>query len=418
MNSFLRSKVFGNKFGGDKDGCRPLFDVVMFGDYLESTAPYASQLPIFGQKPGMNDPIGLPELAGVPYIRPMQDKRKHRAACIRLTAGEQFEYSSLDAALQMYQGGQMGKLIKPHDRDRFQAENPNGFLHGNATIGGAIAIGNIMPRDKVTKIAIPIVRTDPTDQPLFRMTAEGSATYVTHRRLLDARKCYTKARRARSNRNSGKDALTTLESDLRENQREQEANEVEKLIRTDPKDRDVDKWLTAKHEALKKEMVRQNVPNVESRQALPGYLVTPAYTVFTQLITAMGIPDIHAGLMFLAFFQRDPSLGGRKATGCGAYLRRVYRVCISSDASIPPAFDCLFKVEPFKALEICLDDHNIDEWTQVKSLKWCNPLAPDAPDCFVTRSIKAWQNCEKDFDYNFVPRGPVIENEVETNNED
>lgn len=59
MESKVKSKVFGNKFGGDKNGYRPVFDVVMFDDYLESTAPYASQLPK-DETIDENEPIELP----------------------------------------------------------------------------------------------------------------------------------------------------------------------------------------------------------------------------------------------------------------------------------------------------------------------------------------------------------------------
>ena len=116
--------------------------------------------------------------------------------------------------------------------------------------------------------------------------------------------------------------------------------------------------------------------------------------------------------MTLAFYQRNPTLGGHAAMGCGAYLRSVYRVSVSNDPDEPPMFDCLLKVEPFKPLQVCLADHDvakISKWDVFEKLTW-EPIR--GSNCFISRAVAAWDAIKGDkaqFDFNFVPRAAVKE---------
>lgn len=406
MNPAVISKLFH----------RTVTDYFFESVIIENKRPYATTMPNLGPSSGTPKITKLPRtLDGAkekPYVRAAQDKEAHRAQMIMIAVGADHKWP-LIAALQSAQGGFMSKSVgtKLTDRDRLQVANPVVYAHGTSSIGGQMNFGHIVPTEAVDHILeIPVIRTDSTEQQRYHLQDENSLH--EWKELSRQRKPYSTAKRTKN--------LTTLEAELRRLERTGEADEVATFTKTGnsktiklghaPNRAETGRWIDEKVESYKDLLVRSGFANVELRQALPGYEAVPAGTRWKQDIQGWNLPDDIAGLVILSFNLRQPILGGHVAVGCGFHPRRVYRVS-TADGGETPEFDCLLKIEPFKALAICMDDATGSDWNEMDQ-KW-HPITPNAklPDCKVSRAITAWHACDKTkFDFNFVP-GPVATDE-------
>jgi hypothetical protein len=346
----------------------------------------------------------LPRIKGKPYIRAAQSKEAHRRRCCELAIEPDFEFPHLHAGLQAYQGGFITKSASTRlvDRDMLQVKNPIVFLHGAGSLGGAMHFGHLIPRDLEELGVYPVVRTDSVEQRLFKMSPEASEELSASRNILADRRPYNNAlaniRKAGRASEDIERVLSELARSLENDGRETDQAEVLVFMKESPTKKVLETWLKKKVDFYTEKMNKGKLANVELRQILPGHQFIYPGTIFTQLITAWGVPLIHSGLMFRALYRRNPTLGGRLAVGFGAHLIQIIKVSVSNMID-PPTFDCFIKVEPFKALEICLVDGTADEW---QDFTWV-PLTEAS--CFVANAVKAWDTCDRSkFDFTFVPR--------------